>query len=370
MIYLDHNATTPLHKVVKSKMDEYCHLPLNPSSVHANGRLAKSLIEQARKNIANLVGVEEHGRDYQITFTSSGTESNNLILSNYLDGEIFISSVEHLSIYAFTKLYPNVTIIDVNRNGILNLEHIESRLAQSKMKKKLVSVMLANNETGILQPVKEIAAIAHKYGAQIHSDCVQAIGKIDINIADLDLDFATISSHKFGGPTGVGALVSKAQFHLNPMIIGGGQERSLRSGSENVLAILGFGEAARIASQELVQRQTHMSMLRDKLETELIKDCCNNIEIVGKNTKRLPNTSLIITHGKTAEIQLIAFDMKNIAISSGSACSSGKVGKSHVLFAMGYPSEKVACGIRISLGYGNNSDDVNHFLEIYKELNK
>ncbi|RTK92258.1 MAG: cysteine desulfurase [Rickettsiales bacterium] len=369
MIYLDHNATTPLHKAVKSKMDEYCHLPLNPSSVHANGRLAKALIEQARKHIANLVGVEEYGRDYQITFTSSGTESNNLILSNYLDGEIFISSIEHLSIYAFTKLYPNVTIIDVDENGILNLEHIESRLAQSKMKKKLVSVMLANNETGILQPVKEIAAIAHKYGAQMHSDCVQAIGKIDINIADLDLDFATISSHKFGGPTGVGALVRKANFHLNPMIIGGGQERSLRSGSENVLAILGFGEAANIASQELIERQTHMSMLRDKLETELINNCYN-IEIVGKNTKRLPNTSLIITNGKTAEIQLIAFDMKNIAISAGSACSSGKVGKSHVLSAMGYSSEKVACGIRISLGYSNTLDDINHFLEIYKELNK
>lgn len=369
MIYLDHNATTPLHQVVKSKMDEYCHLPLNPSSVHANGRLAESLIEQARRNIANLVGVQELGRDYHITFTSSGTESNNLILSNYLDGEIFISSVEHLSVYAFSGLYPNVTIIDVDENGILNIEHIEARLAQSKAEKKLVSVMLANNETGIIQPIKEITAIAHKYGAQMHSDCVQAIGKIDINITNLDLDFVTISSHKFGGPTGAGALVSKAKFHLKPLIIGGGQERSLRSGTENILAILGFGEAANIVSQELIERQTHMSMLQDKLETELINHC-HNVEIVGKNTKRLPNTSLIITLSKTAEIQLIAFDMKNIAISSGSACSSGKVGKSHVLSAMGYPLEKVACGIRISLGYNNTIDDINHFLEIYKELNK
>ncbi len=368
MIYFDHNATTAIHPMVQSKMNEYCHLPLNPSSVHGNGRLGKSLIEQARINIAKLIGVTDCGRDYNITFTSGGTESNNLILSSYLDGEIFIAATEHLSIHAYSSLYPNVSIINVDKNGIIDLDQLETKLSKCKSHKKLVSVMLANNETGILQPLKQIASITHKYGAEIHSDMVQAVGKIAVDVTEFDLDFATISSHKCAGPMGVGALISKANFQLKPMIVGGGQERSVRSGSENVLAILGFGEAAHIVKLELIKRQTHMSKLHNMLESELLNNF-SSAQIVGINTNRLPNTSLIINLGKIAEIQVIAFDMKNIAISSGSACSSGKVGKSHVLSAMGYSKEEAACAIRVSIGYDNTINDVFQFLEIYKELN-
>ncbi|MDA9163774.1 cysteine desulfurase [Rickettsiaceae bacterium] len=369
MIYLDNNATTNIHPDVLAKMlESQKNGPLNPSSIHAYGRKARSLIENARKSIANLLGFDYSSKEYQLVFTSSGTESNQFVLSNFQDGEIFISASEHMSIFAHHKLSNNITVINVDNNGLLDLSDLESKLQASSSDKRLVSVMLANNESGIIQPIKEISKIVHKHNALMHSDCVQAIGKIDCNIKKLDLDFASISAHKFGGPLGAAALVFKANISVKPIFVGGGQEKSLRSGTENVPAIVGFGTAADIVRKNLQQRAEHLKNLQIKLETDLLKSN-PNIKIVGTNVTRLPNTSLIITPGKKAETQLIALDLRNIAVSSGSACSSGKTSPSHVLLSMGYSENEINSAIRVSTGIETTQKDIDDFIKIYNEVN-
>lgn len=370
MIYLDHNATTNIHPAVRSRMNEIdLDYPMNPSSVHFYGRKGRGIIEHARRSLSALLGFEHYFKDFQITFTSSGTEANNLILSNFSDGEVFVSATEHPSIFMFSQKFPNITIIKVDESGILDFDDLQTKLKASKKAKKLLCVMLANNETGIIQPIKKIVKIAQEHDVLVHSDCAQALGKMDTNIMDLGVDFISISAHKFGGPLGIGALISKISINLQPQIIGGGQERNLRSGTENVHAIAGFGEAANIAKKDLNSRIPHMSKLRDRLESGLIASK-HNIEIVGINSDRLPNTSLIINTEKSAETQLIALDLKGVAVSSGSACSSGKVGSSHVLAAMGYPKNKIKSAIRISLGFSTTEKDIDDFLKLYNEINR
>lgn len=368
MIYLDHNSTTNLLEDARNTMIAALEKPLNASAIHGFGREGKKIIERARKQIANLVGIINHFRDYHITFTSSGTEANNLILSNFKNGEIFISAIEHASILAHCNFANNIQVIEVNKNGILDQEDLKDKLSKSKVDKKLVSVVLANNETGVIQDIKEITKIAHNFGTLVHSDCVQAVSKIPVDLIDLDIDFATISAHKIGGPIGSGALISKAKYHLVPHIIGGGQEKGLRSGTENIAAIAGFGIAAEIASKEQISRYEYLKELRDYLEKEIVKDF-PNIKIVNLESARLPNTSLIINIGKKAETQIIAFDLKDIAISSGAACSSGKIGSSKTLAAMGFSEEERDSAIRISLGSITTKKDVDKFLETYREVN-
>ncbi len=368
MIYLDHNSTTELLEDAKNAMVLALAKPFNPSAIHGLGREGKKIIEQARRQIASLSGIINHFRNYYITFTASGTEANNLIISNFNNGEVFVSAIEHASILAHVKFANNIQIISVDENGIVNLEELKKKLSSSSAEKKLVSIIFANNETGVIQDIKQIAKVAHDHGALIHSDCVQAFGKIPVNLAELDIDFATISAHKIGGPVGTGALIRKAKYHLLPLIIGGGQEMGLRSGTENVAAIAGFGVAAEIASKELESRYKHLKELRDYLEKELVKNF-SQIKIVNQQSERLPNTSLIINLGKKAETQIIALDLKNIAISSGAACSSGKIGSSKTLEAMGFNEEERDSAIRISLGYTTTQQDIDKFLKIYREIN-
>jgi len=368
MIYLDHNATTPLHPDVRSKMDKFLQYPMNSSSIHSYGRKALALLENARKSIANLLGFVDIFRDYQVIFTSSGTEANNLVISNFIndsDSEVFLSAIEHHSIYVY-KDYANV--IKVNKNGILDMSDLESKLKRSKAKKKLVSVMLANNETGIIQPIKKISQLAHNHGAFMHSDSIQAVGKIKVDIQDLNLDFMSVASHKFGGAIGAAALIKKSDIALKPLILGGGQEKNMRAGTENVPAIIGFGEAASIAQKDLSSQTNHMKELRDELERNL-RGSDLDVDIVGIDVDRLPNTSLIINKNKNAETQLIALDLKGVAVSSGSACSSGKTTSSHVLTAMGYEEGEVDSAIRISLGRSSTKGDIEKFFAIYKEIN-
>jgi len=370
MIYLDHNATTNIHPKVLDKMHEVTtHSPLNPSSIHANGQKGKALLENARKSIASLLGFESDRRKYQVTFTSSGTEANNLIIDNFKEHEIFISATEHPSIYAHSNYLKNVTIINVDQNGILDFNDLVLKLNASTSSKKLLSVMLANNETGIIQPIQEICKIAHDYGVLMHSDCIQAIGKIEVDLLALDVDFISISGHKFGAPVGSAALIARTSIPLKPQIIGGGQEKSLRSGTENVPAIIGLGLAAELAKAELSQRHSHMLALQSKLEKKLLNSS-HPIEIAGINTKRLPNTSLIFNVNKKAEMQLIALDLKGVAVSSGSACSSGKASSSHVLSAMGYEQDKINSALRISIGVPTTEEDIDQFIEIYNEINR
>lgn len=358
-IYLDHNSTTFMDPRVKLGMVDLFEKALNPSSVHSSGRYAKSLIENSRIQIANSLQVPSN---YSILFTSSGTEANNIIIQSFKDKNILISSIEHLSIYKFKDLLPNVDVVDVNKDGIVDLEHLE-RLVATK-DKPLVSIMLANNETGVIQKVKSIAEITRKYNAVFHSDISQAIGKIDVDISDFDI--VTISSHKFGGPLGAGALIYKDNIKILPHIQGGGQERGLRSGTENVPAIVGFGIAATLLKERL-NKASYILELRDKLELDLLK-CCNSALIISRNTPRLPNTSLICMPYVKNNLQLVHFDLNGIEVSSGSACSSGKVGLSHVLKAMQIEEEYIESAVRVSLSSENTLSDVEKFTSSWLNL--
>lgn len=369
MIYFDHNASTMMHPKALSLMQELSGQILNPSSIHTSGRRAKNLLENARLQVANLLGiggkVGAGGSDYIVTFTASGTEANNLIMSNFRDADIFISAIEHLSIIGQAKYFPNIKFIKVDHNGIVDLQDLKKQLEASGASKKLVSIMFANNETGAIQPLKEIADIVHYYGGLLHSDCVQAVGKIEVNLRDLNVDFSTISAHKFGGPVGAGALIYSAKHHLLPAIIGGGQERGLRSGTENVAAIAAFGLAAEIAQGELGERQRAVKKLQALLEQSLPESAI----IACKSENRLPNTSLVMMPGFDAQTALIAFDLRQVAVSSGAACSSGKVAPSHVLGAMGVAENDAKSAIRVSFSHYNTEEEVgifiNHFREIY-----
>jgi cysteine desulfurase len=366
MLYLDHNATTNVHLKVKDLVQDLLKGTHNPSSVHTQGRVARSIVEVARNQVMTSVGGDIYSKEYQVIFTSSGTETNNLLMKNYYDGEIFISNIEHLSIFDHLKYKDDIKIIKVNSDGIVDSCHLEALLSASNSNKKLVSVMLANNETGVIQNVKELVKIAKKYGADFHSDCVQAVGKIPFNIKELGVDFATISSHKLGGMQGSSALVAKSGYNLKAMIIGGGQERNIRSGTENVLSIASFGMASSIASQEINDRYYQMKKLQNYLEQHLSK--YKNVKILSQNVERLPNTTLIVVPQTYAQTKLIAFDLRNIALSSGSACSSGKIGKSHVLSAMGFNGNEAQSAIRISFSYEQTINDVIIFIKAFEEI--
>ncbi|MDR0296608.1 MAG: cysteine desulfurase [Rickettsia sp.] len=367
MLYLDHNATTNIHPEVKKLMENLIEETYyNPSSIHIKGRYARSLVEIARQQVAKSVGVDINSREYQVIFTSSGTESNNLLMNSYYDGEIFISSIEHLSIFDHTKYRDNIKIIRVDSDGIVDIDHLEQLLLASLASKKLVSVMLANNESGVVQNIQQLVKIAKKYGAVFHSDCVQAVGKIPVNIKELAVDFATISAHKLGGIQGSSALIVKAGHTLKAMMIGGGQERNIRSGTENVLAIALFGLAISIATTEVEDRYKKMKKLQTYLEKNLFN--YKNVKIVSKNVERLPNTTLMIVPKTDAQTKLIAFDLQGIAVSSGSACSSGKVGKSHVLSSMGFSEDDARSSIRISFNYQQTIEDVASFIKAFEEI--
>lgn len=368
MIYLDHNATTNLLEEAKKAMIAAVEKPFNASAVHLFGREGKKIIENARRQLARAVGIDNNFRDYQITFTSSGTEANNLIISNFKDGEIFISAVEHASILEHLKFANNIQLIAVDENGIVDKADLREKLSQSSAQKKLVSIIFANNETGVIQDIKGITEIVHEFGAVMHSDAVQALGKVEFNMKALHVDFITVSAHKIGGGIGAGAIVGKAKYHLLPSIIGGGQEKGLRSGTENIAAISGFGTAAEIVTKNYQARYKKLQNLRNYLEYNLKKDF-PNIKIASETVDRLPNTSLIINDKKKAETQIIAFDLKNIAISSGAACSSGKIGSSATLSAMGFSESEKASAIRVSIGFTNTKEDIDKFLGIYKEIN-
>jgi cysteine desulfurase len=370
MIYLDHNATTNIHPSVRDKIITFYDQPLNASAIHNFGRQARKILDVARNQLAKLLGIEQYFSDYQITFTASGTEANNLVLSNFMTpgSAIFISKVEHASIASYASLAANVQLIDVDQNGIIDLSALEYALSMSKAEQKIVSVMLANNEFGAIEPIARVAQIAHRTGALVHSDCVQAIGKIKVDLRELDIDFASVSAHKFGGPIGAGALIAKSNYQLKPLIIGGNQEKNLRAGTENIIAIAGFGHAAAIAAVELTERYQHLRELQLQIEFALLAQF-PLIKIVSQNVPRLPNTSLIIHPGKRAETQLIALDLQGVALSAGSACSSGKVASYQALTAMGYSSKEAQSAIRISTGINTTVSDINNFLTIYNNLN-
>ena len=354
--YLDYNATAPLRPAVVEAMAEALGRVGNPSSVHHAGRAARRALEQARAAVAALVGAAPEA----VVFTSGGTEANNQAVGS-AGGPSLISAIEHDSVLVAA---PDAVRLPVDGAGRVDLVQLEERLAA--LRPALVSVMLANNETGVIQPVAEIARLARRSGARVHCDAVQAAGKLPIELGALGVDLLSLSAHKLGGPQGVGALILGEDVRPAALLRGGGQERRLRPGTENLPGIVGFACAAELAlaDHELAPR---VAALRDRLEAE-IQALVPAAPVYGREAPRLPNTSCLGMPGVSNQTQLMAFDLEGIAVSTGSACSSGKVGPSHVLAAMGVPQEAAASAIRISLGWASSEEDVDRLIAVWAEL--
>jgi len=365
--YLDYNAAAPLRPEVREAMGEALSLCGNPSSVHAEGRAARAAIEAARTDVAALVGA----RPEDVIFTSGGTEANALALASPTGSawHCYVSAVEHPSVLAGGRFYPETTTrIAVTSDGVIDLEMLARELAKHHLGgwRPLVSVMAANNETGAIQPVAETAKIVHSAGGLLHTDAVQAAGRIKLEIAALGADMLSLSAHKIGGPKGAGALLLGNGASVEPLIKGGGQERRRRAGTENVAGIVGFGVAAKLAAAEL-KNIGEVARLRDELESGALA-IAPGATVLSANVERLPNTSCIAVLGVKAETLVIGLDLAGIAVSSGSACSSGKVEASHVLSAMGVADELAQGAIRVSLGFATRRDDIDNFLKAFAEL--
>lgn len=355
-IYLDHNATSPVRPGVRALMDDIFSQGFNASASHAMGKQARRLVSESRHTLLSAI----HAEDAHLVFTSGGTESNNFILSQGWD-HIFCSATEHASVYN----YPHVQLIPVHETGLLNLSDLEAKLKVTQGQRVLVSVHGANNETGILQNLRDVARLAHQYGALCHGDCVQMLGKTSLSFRDLGIDFLTISGHKMGAPQGIGALVMKKDYALTPVFHGGFQEGRMRPGTESVALIAGFAEAVRQIDLK------HMSLLEKALrtlETDLITRCQTqgmSFFVIGQHQERLPQTSCMGLLGSDAQLQLMYLDLKNIGVSIGSACASGVVKPSHVLTNMGLSQKITGAALRVSLGWNTVCEDVDLFKEIW-----
>ncbi len=341
--------------------------PRNASSVHAEGRAARAIVEEARRKVAALAGAGPS----DVIFTSGATEANMMALTSALGGvarreRLYVSAIEHPSVRSGGRFAADaVEEVPVTTAGVIDLDALKHALAGSKH--PLVSVMLANNETGAIQPIGVIAELVHAAGGVLHVDAVQGAGRIPVDMAALGADLLSLSSHKIGGPQGAGALIRRAGLSPEPLIKGGGQERGLRAGTENVAAISGFGAAAEAALTGLATEPPRQAALRDRLELELCA-MTRDLVIFAAGAERLPNTSLVAVPGTKAETALIAFDLKGIALSSGSACSSGRVQASHVLAAMGINGDLARAALRISLGWETNETDLDLCLNAWKQV--
>lgn len=335
---------------VANAMAEAMRLTGNASSVHGFGRVHRQRVEEAREEVAALAGVKPE----RVVFTSGGTEANNLALKAGGQQRTLISGIEHDSVL---QAAGNSVVLPTNPDGVVDW----SLLAESEgLETTLVSVMLANNETGVIQPVAEIVESASRIGAAVHTDAVQAAGRIPLDISGLGVAMASLSAHKIGGPQGVGALILGAEFPFTAQIKGGGQERGRRAGTENTAGIVGFGVAAQIAQTRL-DDMNRIGRLRDEMEMRLRREI-QDLSIFGDSVPRLANTSCFAVPGLRAETQVMALDLAGVAVSAGSACSSGKVTPSHVLRAMGVSEAQASCAIRVSLGPENTVTDVERLL--------
>src|SRR6476646_4385232 len=368
-IYLDWNATTPLRPEAREAPAAAMDLSGNPSSVHAEGRQARRLVENERATIAGAVGALARN----VIFTSGGTEANALALTPGLRRasgapveRLAVSAIEHASVLAGGRFPAQaISTIGVTRSGLVDLDRLRGMLAGTPP--TLVSIMLANNETGAVQPVTEAGEIVHSAGGLLHVDAIQAFGKISFNINALNADLVTLSAHKIGGPKGAGALVlAEGLTGLEPLLRGGGQELSRRAGTENVAGIAGFGAAVKAALEALETDTNRLQALRDKLESGLRQT--PGAMVFSDAARRLPNTTLFTVPGLRAETAVIGFDLAGVAVSSGSACSSGKVQPSHVLQAMGFGPKLAQGAVRLSLGWSTSETDIEMTLKAWRKL--
>ncbi|MEE8544753.1 MAG: cysteine desulfurase family protein [Alphaproteobacteria bacterium] len=364
-VYLDYNATTPVKPAVAEAVARAFAVGGNPSSVHRAGRLARRAVEEARLRVAELAGAEAGA----VIFTSGGTEANNLALKGAAPRRLLISAIEHDSILApaaaAAAAGAAVTLVPVDEDGIVDLAALERALA-AEAGPALVSVMLANNESGVVQPVAEVARRAHDAGAIAHCDAVQAPGRLPLDMAALGVDLLTLSAHKLGGPQGVGALVAAGGTAPSKLLHGGGQELGRRAGTENVPGIVGFGVAAELAAEDL-GASARTASLRDDLEARLAATA-PELKVFGRGAERLVNTSCFALPGLASETQVMALDLAGVAVSAGAACSSGKVQPSHVLRAMAASEDEAGSAIRVSLGWGSSERDIDRLVEAWSEL--
>ena len=339
-------------------MMEVLRVAGNASAVHASGRAARARVDEARASIAALIGAEPG----QIIFTGSGTEANNQALRESGRKRLIVSAIEH---EAVRSARADAEISPVDENGIINLEALEQILAGSDEPAQ-VAVMLANNETGVIQPIAEVSSIARRHGALVHCDAVQAVGKIPVDVVALGADSYALSSHKFAGPQGVGVLVMRTPDIIGRFVHGGGQERGLRAGTENVAGIVGLGVAARLAAQAL-PKYAKLAELRDGLERRL-RDIAPDMIVFGQDSERLPNTAKLTMPGVPGDTQVMAMDLAGIAISAGSACAAGKVEPPYVLSAMGVPDDISITATRVSLGWQTRPEDLDKFVAAWEKL--
>ena len=367
MIYLDNAATTRLRDEALTAMLPYMQEEYgNPSAVYALGRQARRALDTARKNIADMIGAQID----EIYFTSGGTEADNWALRSVEangTGHIVTSAIEHHAVLNTCKLLEKqgcaVTYISVDCCGRVDPDDIRKAIRPDT---KLISVMAANNETGVIQQIKEIGEIAAEYGVLFHTDTVQAVGSIDINVQESHIDMLSISSHKVYGPKGVGALYCKKRTRLAPFLRGGSQERNMRAGTENVAAIVGFGEAVRLAVSEMDSKSERIAGLRRLFESELA-GCIEGCGVNGGGRK-LPGISNIYIDGVDASALIVNLDMHGIAASNGAACTSGSTEPSHVLAAMGMDNDKIASSLRISIGMYNTEEEIKSCVQAIKRI--
>ena len=358
-VYLDYNATAPLRPEAAEAIQQALSQPANPSSVHQFGRAARALMDKARLNIASALQV----KPADLTFTSGGTEANNMVLAGFQTK--LVSSVEHDAVLAAC---PDAQLLAVDSHGVVSLSHLEQMLADlsdAQRPSTIVSVMAANNETGVLQPIAAIGAICRQHQVAFHTDMVQAFGKLAVDPDEACIDFLSVSGHKIGGPTGIGAVWCRPGRQLQSLLAGGGQEQGRRSGTENLSGICGFAAAAQVASPAEL---TPLQRWRDEAE-QMITTHCPQIEVIGKGADRLVNTSCLFLPGLAAQTAIMALDLAGFAISSGSACSSGKVGASHVLNAM---DRQDAAGqvIRVSAGWQTTRAELHGLAQALIDLYK
>ncbi len=350
MIYLDYNASTPLRPQAKDAMAEVLEWTGNPSSPHGAGRRLRAVIDEARKTISDFTGAQ------RVVFTSGGTEANAFVLNHFAKGPLLVSSLEHDSML---KNAVNPYIVPSTKEGVIDLNALDKQLT-SFTSPGLLSMMLVNNETGIIQPVQEAARLARSRGWRVHTDGIQAIGHVPLSLETLGVDFMTLSAHKCGGPIGIGALVMREETHLNPLIRGGGQEYGMRSGTLSAPLAAGFGMALRASlKDDLTALATFQQQIEENLPDAII---------YGKQAPRVANTVCLGMPGVPIELQLMAFDLKGIAVGAGAACSSGTMKPSHVLVAMGCSQQEAQSALRVSMGWNTKGSDIDAFIKGWKEI--
>lgn len=371
-VYLDHNATTPLHPAVLARMTEVLRDEFgNPSSVHHFGQRAKALLDEARASVAALLGADPT----EVVFTGGGTESDNFAIRGAAEAmeaagrrHLIASSIEHEAVLNTLKALARrgwrTTLLPVDQRGVVSAEALRAAITDDTA---LVSIMCANNEVGTIQPVAQLAEIAHERGALFHTDAVQAAGKVPVDVRTLGADLVALSAHKMNGPKGVGALWIRRGVRLVPCVTGGRHERGRRAGTENVAGIVGCGVAAAAAREKMAADAARVGALRDRLEREILRTVPGTA-VNGGDSPRVPNTTNISFERIEAESLLIALDLEGIAVSTGSACSSGTLEPSHVLRAMGFPAHRTQNSIRFSLGMGNTDADVDRVLSVLPGL--